>query len=48
MNTESGEIEEETEPTMKTAPTMATGGHPPRGIKMESSSSCDFICSEYM
>ena len=33
VNTGSGEIEEETEPTMKTAPTMATGGHPSRGTK---------------
>ena len=33
VNAGSGKIEEETEPTMKTAPTMATGCQPPRGTK---------------
>ena len=33
VNAGSGKIKEETKPTMKTAPTMATGGQPPRGTK---------------
>ena len=33
VNAKSGENEEETEPTMETAPTIVTGGHPPRGTR---------------